>query len=306
MQPQIGGVNQYLYNGKELNDDFGLDWNDYGARWYDSSIGRWGGVDPLAEDYEGWSGYNYVMGNPLKFVDPDGMAPQWIPSVDRKGNILLIREKGDDVASLIKFFGGVKNTLKYVDEKHLSSTPAVIRLKEDNSFSKATKDAAENPEKYVESRIWKGYYESLVDGGNSITQEEAALIEKYGSDASLDNYNCHTAALCAATGKEFHNREAATLEDRNEILAKYFKNVDESELKFGSSIITFGNQHDATFFGKSKDGDIYTFTKNGPYVAPDVIKLEWLVKYPSFGKKVRNPDFNYDGIEGGSGFFNLK
>ena len=73
VQPQIGGVNQYLYNGKELNDDFGLNWNDYGARWYDSSIGRWGGVDPLAEDYVGWSGYNYVMGNPIRLVDPDGM-----------------------------------------------------------------------------------------------------------------------------------------------------------------------------------------------------------------------------------------
>ena len=27
--------NDYLYNGKELNVDIGLDWLDYGARWYD-------------------------------------------------------------------------------------------------------------------------------------------------------------------------------------------------------------------------------------------------------------------------------
>jgi hypothetical protein len=32
--------NKYQYNGKEINDDFGLNLNDYGARWYDASVGR--------------------------------------------------------------------------------------------------------------------------------------------------------------------------------------------------------------------------------------------------------------------------
>ncbi|BDS09823.1 RHS repeat-associated core domain-containing protein [Aureispira anguillae] len=72
-QPQVGGANKYQYNGKELNEDFGLNWNDYGVRWYDASIGRWNAVDPLAGDYMPWSGYNYVLGNPLKYIDPDGM-----------------------------------------------------------------------------------------------------------------------------------------------------------------------------------------------------------------------------------------
>ena len=43
-------------------------------RWYDPAVGRWGGVDPLAEDYYSWGTANYVMGNPIRFIDPDGMS----------------------------------------------------------------------------------------------------------------------------------------------------------------------------------------------------------------------------------------
>lgn len=70
----IAGVeNKYQYNGKEFNDDFGLNMCDYGARWYMADLGRWGANDPLAEKYLDMSAYNYVANNPLKYIDPDGM-----------------------------------------------------------------------------------------------------------------------------------------------------------------------------------------------------------------------------------------
>ena len=68
-----GGSFKYQYNGKELNDDFGLNWNDYGARFYDPAIGRWHATDPMAEMYVDQSPYHYVMNNPVKNIDPDGM-----------------------------------------------------------------------------------------------------------------------------------------------------------------------------------------------------------------------------------------
>ena len=66
----------YKYNGKELQDEFGLNMYDYGNRLYDPARSGWSTIDPLAEVSRRWSPYNYAYDNPNFFVDPDGMLSQ--------------------------------------------------------------------------------------------------------------------------------------------------------------------------------------------------------------------------------------
>ncbi|MCC8173572.1 MAG: RHS repeat-associated core domain-containing protein [Odoribacter sp.] len=69
----IKSDNRYGYNGKEEQVIGDLGYLDYGARMYDTELGRWLGVDPVAEEYHSFSPYNYVMNNPVLFIDPNGM-----------------------------------------------------------------------------------------------------------------------------------------------------------------------------------------------------------------------------------------
>jgi len=70
-----GTKDNYLFNGKELQDGTGM--YDFGARNYDPQTGRWFVVDNLADAQEqiDKSPYAFAWGNPVLRKDPDGNCP---------------------------------------------------------------------------------------------------------------------------------------------------------------------------------------------------------------------------------------
>ena len=76
--PGIRGLNRYQFNGKEQQIEMGLGWSDYGARMYNSQLGRWAVTDPKAGLLEMTSPYVYSLNDPTNFIDKDGELPIYI------------------------------------------------------------------------------------------------------------------------------------------------------------------------------------------------------------------------------------
>ena len=70
---------RYGFNGKENDNDVKGTGNeqDYGARVYDSRIGRFLSIDPLTNNYPYNTPYSFAANSPIAFIDQDGQFPIW-------------------------------------------------------------------------------------------------------------------------------------------------------------------------------------------------------------------------------------
>ena len=104
----------YKFNGKELDEETGLYY--YGARYMDPKISMWLGVDPLTEKYISVSGYVYCIGNPIRFVDPNGCW-HW----EKNGN--LHADRKDNTKTLAQFLGtSQKDVLQILHRNNIRTT----------------------------------------------------------------------------------------------------------------------------------------------------------------------------------------
>ena len=70
----IGSI-RYHVDRKQIVGNIIIDTTDMYARPIGDTPSRWLSPDPLSEEFPEWSPYTMCFDNPIKYVDPDGMAP---------------------------------------------------------------------------------------------------------------------------------------------------------------------------------------------------------------------------------------
>ncbi|MBW8201955.1 RHS repeat-associated core domain-containing protein, partial [Flagellimonas abyssi] len=64
---------KWKFLGVERQEEFGLNWDSYKWRNADPAIGRFFGVDPIAEDYPNQTPYQFASNNPVWKVELEGL-----------------------------------------------------------------------------------------------------------------------------------------------------------------------------------------------------------------------------------------
>lgn len=102
---QVGALNPWQFNGKEVETGNNLLWSDFGARHYDSQLGRWHVPDPASQHK---NPYMALRNDPVNRIDPDGRKDIFNPRI-RDWALAFQQEKAArDAAwhSWISSFGG--------------------------------------------------------------------------------------------------------------------------------------------------------------------------------------------------------
>ncbi len=163
--------NKFKYNGKELqhkefSDGTGLEEYDYGARFYDLQLGRWGTLDPISEKHYNYSPYAYVYNNPIRLIDLLGFdSSQRVKATQEAQEYIDEKQLGDqyqmgakgDPGSKVDCSGMVSGCVVAGDEpdpNHGDETSGVQNI-EDNT-KEVPLDAVE-PGNLVSFRNDKGY-----------------------------------------------------------------------------------------------------------------------------------------------------
>jgi RHS repeat-associated protein len=199
-----------MYNGKELQDELGLNNYDFGARNYDPAIGRWMNIDNMAERFHFSSPYAFCNNNPIIYVDLDGNEwfyhssdgvsdPTWIWHDGHEYNTGVKDADGNDVIlqgveAVVVFNGsrneklGTKNGKEgYIDGEGAVTATVTVYGPDgaDDVHSYTGYTMGSNPEKF--GAIDEGTYDANYDAvGKSGQLHSNWVLEERGRVRMLD------------------------------------------------------------------------------------------------------------------------
>ena len=139
-------ASRYGFNGMEKDNEISGEGSSYTTefRQYDSRLGRWWSLDPLAIDYPWQSPYVGMDNNPLRVVDPTGEGgedPQTYKV--EKGNTLsgIAKDHNTTVKDILKMNPGIKDP-NFISVGQVINLPG---LHSNNNAPPAISSTLENP-----------------------------------------------------------------------------------------------------------------------------------------------------------------
>ncbi len=232
--------NGYLYNGKELNTDFDLNWLDYGARWYDAAIGRFGSIDRFAEKYSSITPYHYTLNNPIIFVDVEGDSVELIigkaftdknGTTHKYGHVGLRIYNAEGGYDNVYDFGRYSRVWGFASHKgdgilNVHSNSEEYKKYQQNFRNSVGFTVPTTPEE--DAKIM-GYYQSLIDGG----EERSTGVPGGGEGKSYklkDDYHGMDNNCCTLSGdglEQIDNKAVGSEYDPRDLLKAIEGNYKE-------------------------------------------------------------------------------
>jgi len=227
---------KYGFNGMERDDEAKGEGNsyDFGARIYDSRLGRWMSVDPLANQMPDESPYIYVGNSPIIFIDPDGkkriithVYNHFKTEVDEKTGVKSLVKTGSTTVIVVKnndLIAGPIHTYSSIDKHDYTieynwydinetTTHTII----DGVETKKEKTETKGNLRTTTNFKWESWAKAKVDekkfnGGVTWTSKNGQGLEtrKGGGKLDMSNIdlllavlNTSSAAASSANSKKF-------------------------------------------------------------------------------------------------------
>jgi RHS repeat-associated protein len=173
---------RYGFNGMEKDDEFKGEGNsyDYGARMYDSRIGRWLSVDPLAGKFQDISPFSFAANNPIYFIDPDGRTIKGFNEDDIAKVGIIVQDIFSDYQVIQKYFQTNRETMTFERIENMDAFHADLMKIEDSDARAAAYSLA----KAISSDLT--YEVAFVKDDQDISQMSYGAYST-GSDLDGDN-----------------------------------------------------------------------------------------------------------------------